>query len=207
MNEQERAANVQQAAAGDADALQRLIVHYHATLHGKVAAALDTHLRGRIEPDDILQQAYITAFKNIADCHFDGPGGFYKWLEAIVLNQLKDVQRALRRQKRDIGREVHSRPDATASYPGLISRLASTESTPSRRVARDEAIAGVMTCLARLSEDQRAVVRLRYLECLPVADVAARLGRPEETIHTLCSRGLRRLRELLGPITGYLTRG
>ena len=59
--------------------------------------------------EDILQQTYIAAFESIDDCQFDGPGGYHKWLDAIDFQVLFIVERDLRRQKRDIGREVHDR--------------------------------------------------------------------------------------------------
>ena len=53
---------VESAARGDADALQRLIVHYHAMLRAKVAAGIDTAIGRRIDADDVLQRAYIAVF-------------------------------------------------------------------------------------------------------------------------------------------------
>lgn len=206
MTERERAEQVRRAAAGDLDALQRLFVHYHGTLRRVVAAAIDPTLRRYVEPDDVLQQTYVAAFQNVAGRHFDGPGHLYKWLERIALNQLKDAQRALRRQKRDVAREVPDRPAPSASYPDLIQRLTAGDSTPSRQIARDEAIAAVMTSLARLGDEQRAVVRLRILEDVPVAEIARRLGKSDVAIYALCRRGLQSLKELLGSITRYLTR-
>jgi RNA polymerase sigma-70 factor (subfamily 1) len=206
MDEPERARQVQLAAAGDLDALQRLVVHYHAPLCGVVERAIEPTLRPYLDPEDVLQEAYVTAFKTVADCTFDGPGGFYKWLEKLAHNQLKPQQRALRRQKRDVARNVaHQRP-AGASYPDLLHRLASTESSPSRRVAKHEASAAVMASLARLTDDQRAVIRMRILEDRPAAEVATALGKSEPAVHMLCHRGLKELRRLLVSITRYLTR-
>lgn len=206
MDKQERAAQLERLAAGDVDAWQRLIVHYHSALYRAVAARIGPGLRQHLDPDDVLQQAYVAAFRAVADCRFVGPAGFYKWLERIALNQLKDAQRALRRQKRDIVREARAGPDLSASCPDLIQRLAASETTPSRQIARDEAVAAVLSCLARLSAEQRAIVRLRYLEGRSVADVAACLGKTEGAVHMLCHRGLKAMRELMVSLTRYLTR-
>ena len=207
MLERELAADVERVMVGDGDALQRLIIHYHATLYGVVAAAVDAGLRRRIDADDVLQQAYVAAFKGVAECRFNGPAGFYKWLEAIALSRLRDERRALRRQKRDVAREVRNTPDQTSRYTALIDRFARSESTPSRKVAREEAVAAVMSSLARLTDDQREVIRLRFLEERPVTEVAARLAKSDAAIHMLCHRGLKALRKLMVSITRYLTGG
>jgi RNA polymerase sigma-70 factor (ECF subfamily) len=206
MDEPQRAAQVELAASGDPDALQRLIVHYHAVLHRTVETAMGASLRRHFDPDDVLQQAYVAAFKSIAGCSFDGPGGFYKWLERAALNQLKDARRALKRQKRDVARDLTRRVTATTSYPGLLDRVAAPDSTPSRRLAKADAAAAVISCLARLTEDQRNVIRLRFLEGQSVPEVAAALGKSEPAVHMLCHRALKELRRLMVSITRYFTR-
>ncbi len=204
MTEAERTRQVQRAVAGDGNALQRLIVHYHGPLYGTVDGRMDAAVRRHVDPDDVLQQAYVSAFQAIKGCRFDGPGGFYKWLETIALNQLKEMQRNLRRQKRDIARRQTGSPAATTSYPDLLDRLTSPGSTPSRHLARREAAAAVISSLARLTDDQRQVIRLRFLEGRPVAEVAARLGKSETAIHGLCYRGLGRLGAPLASMRQYL---
>ena len=232
MDDGQLGALVRRAAGGDADALQRLIVLHHATLRAKLAGGIDTAVGRQIEAEDVLQRAYIAAFRAFGATagsppdrspkrergpadpepttppHFDSPAGFYKWLERIALNELKNQQRDLRRDKRDVRREVHDArgpADLTASYSGLIQRLTADESTPSRRIARDEAVAAVLSSLARLTEEQRAVIRLRFLEGRPVPEVAAALGKTEEAVHALCYRALKELRGVLGSITNYLS--
>ena len=205
MDERQRAEQVELAARGDADALQRLIVHYHAALRGTVQTAIDSALRRHVDPEDILQQAYIAAFRSAAGRSFTSPAGFYRWLERIALNQVKNRRRDLNRAKRDISRDVHRRSNASSSYGELIDRLASPESTPSRCIARAEATGAVMSCLARLGDDRRQVIRMRFLEGRAVADIADRLGKTQGAVHTLSHRGLKELRRLLVSITRYLT--
>ena len=200
------AAQVKLAAGGDADAWQHLVIHHYAGLRGVVTGAIDAAMRSRIDPDDILHQAYIVAFKSIGTVEFNSPEHFQNWLKRIALDRLKDAQRAHRRQKRDVGREAHERSDSTASYPDLVHRLAGSESTPSRQIAKAEAIAAVMSSLARLTDDQREVVRLRFLEDVPVAEIAQRLGKTETAVYTLCHRGLKSLRGFMVSITRYLTK-
>ena len=58
--------------------------------------------------------------------------------------------------------------------------------------------------LLQLPPRQRVVLVLRYWEQLSGAETAAELGWPENTVKSMASRGLRRLRELAGawPDTG-----
>jgi len=159
-----------------------------------------------VDPDDVLQEAYATAYRNAGGCHFDSPAAFYRWLERIAINKLIDQQKAYRAQKRGAG-ALHDVPCvARSSYPELIRRLPAPDSTPSYKVAKREAIAAMISSLARLTNDQRECVRLRFLEELSVSEVATRMGRTEGAVHTLCHRALKSLAELMGSITQYLSR-
>ncbi|WP_250035313.1 SigE family RNA polymerase sigma factor [Paractinoplanes maris] len=57
----------------------------------------------------------------------------------------------------------------------------------------------VLDALRDLPAKQRAAVVLRYLDDLPVHEVAAALGCSEGTVKSNASRGLDRLRRVLGP--------
>lgn len=183
----------------------------------RVVAGLEKAWRGRIEPEDVLQETYVSAFRALARSHpcsqpvgnesraraqktsglgFDDPRAFYKWLECIALRELRDAKRGCRRKKRDIRREV-GRPgpcDLGTTCTDLVQRVHDTGTSPSRAFSRQEAVAAVLTALARLSEEQRAVVRWRFVEDVPVAEIADRLGKPEEKM--LTSSNLRRTRRI-----------
>lgn len=206
MNDERVEEWVQQATAGDADALQLLLVHYHHQLATLVAGRIEPDVRALVEPEDVLQQAYAAAFAGVARCRFDGAGGFYKWLETIVLARLADLRRRLRSQKRDVRRHVPQQTLAQSTYD-LFGTVTAGDTTPSRAVVRNEAVAAVLSSLARLSEDRREVIRLRFLEGRSVAEVAERLGKSEGAVHQLCSRGLSDLRRHLEPLTARLSRG
>ena len=62
-----------------------------------------------------------------------------------------------------------------------------------------------MSCLARLTDDQRAVVKMRFLEGRAVTEIAAALDKTENAAHVICHRSLNELRQLMMSITHYLT--
>jgi RNA polymerase sigma-70 factor (ECF subfamily) len=55
--------------------------------------------------------------------------------------------------------------------------------------------------LARLPEDQRTALELRYLQGLPVGEVCRRMGRRTSSVANLLYRGLKALRGRLGDET------
>jgi DNA-binding NarL/FixJ family response regulator len=87
-----------------------------------------------------------------------------------------------------------------------LEELAGHSRTPSRSAARHEALAAVAAELEGLPEEQRQALRLRYMEGLPVLEIARRMQRSEGAIQQLCHRALRNLRDRLGASAQYFSR-
>ena len=137
MTQEQKARQLRRAVEGDADALQELIVDYHGALCRAVQRRMGARLRRHVDAEDVLQQAYIAAFRSVRRASFDAPGAFYKWLEQIALDRLRDAKRDLRRQKHDIGRNLSGAgAAATTSHVALVERLTADQSTPSRQPTR-----------------------------------------------------------------------
>jgi RNA polymerase sigma-70 factor (ECF subfamily) len=75
--------------------------------------------------------------------------------------------------------------------------LAADDSSPSQRVLWEERMLELAEALARLPEDQRTALELRYLEGLSVAEICGRMGRGTSSVANLLYRGLKALRERL----------
>lgn len=203
--------DLRRLADGDGDALQRMIVHCHSALVATVREALPTRYQQRVEPEDVLQETYAAAFRALTSQDgarpgdFANMGHFYKWLEAIALNQVRDTERAQRAQKRDIRRDRPQGPPLTDSYPRLFEQIADGDQTPSRKLAREETAAAIMISMARLSDDQRLVIRRRFLQNVPFEEIARELGKSRDAVYILCHRGLTKLRTLLTSAASDLT--
>jgi len=196
------------AIDGDGDAIQQLVVGFHGALCTFVSQRMTPEMRRLIEPEDVLQEAYAAAFKTIRGCRFEGPAAFYGWLEAIAASQLARLRRERATAKRGGDRAQAVQPMRRAggtTYPSLLERFSSPGATPSRCVAGREASAAIVSSMARLTDEQRAVVRMRFLEGRSVGDVATALSKSEAAVHMLCHRALKSLRVFVGSISRFLT--
>jgi RNA polymerase sigma-70 factor, ECF subfamily len=189
---------IKEACLGDQEAVRRLLVLYHPRLKARLLRQMDATMRSKIEPEDILQQVYLEAFKAIGYFQYQGKDSFLRWLYAILDRKLIDEHRAERAERRDVRREVKAIPAGAqqTTYIDLMARVMASSGTPSQDVRKDEALGVLAACLAGLPEHYREVLRMRFIEGRPVADVAKALKRSIGSVHMICHRALRLLREL-----------
>lgn len=130
------------------------------------------------EADDVAQDAFVTAFRSIAD--FRGEGTFAAWLRRIA------ARLWLRRLQRD--RRLAALAQAEAPV---------TEFAPAAdgRIDLDGA-------LKALSAPERLCVSLCYGAGLSHAEAAEALNLPLGTVKSHVKRGLERLRNRLAPDAG-----
>lgn len=188
---------IQSARSGDEDAVRRLLVMYHPRLKGRLLHQMDPVMRSKIEPEDILQQVYLEAFRAIGQFQYQGKDSFLRWMYAILDRKLIDEHRAMRAERRDVRREVKTGPSGgqQTTFVDLMTRVMATGGTPSQAVRKEEALGVLGACVATLPEHYRMVIQMRFIEGRSVSDVAQRLKRSIGSVHMICHRALRQLRE------------
>jgi RNA polymerase sigma-70 factor (ECF subfamily) len=187
------------AVRGDGAARQELLSRHRARLRAMVAARLDRRLAARLDPSDVVQEALAEAARRLDDYLRDRPLLFYPWLRQLAWDRLvKEHCAHLVRARRSVRREapdVLGLPDESVAE--LAQRLADSASSPSRHAERVELQGRVRAVLARLGAADREVLVLRYLEQLPLREVAAVLGVSQSAVKMRHFRALERLQALL----------
>jgi RNA polymerase sigma-70 factor (ECF subfamily) len=186
-------------ASGDAAARNGLLDRHRSRLRRMIDVHLDDRLRTRLDPSDVVQETLAEAAGRLSDFARRRPLPFYPWLRAIAWDKLRQLrQHHLQTQKRSVLREVPGRLGLpNSSVMELAQRLVASNSSPSQRLIRDELRQRVRQALDQLSERDREVLILRYLEQLPPRDAVAVLGISEDAYMKRHLRALARLRTLL----------
>ena len=193
------------AAEGDHQAFESLVRRYEIRLRRDVDAYLRRKLRPESAPllsaDDVLQETYVAAHERLKDFEFEKSGLFYHWLFAIAKNMARDGMKRLGTQKRG-GRQKRlatTQVDReTSRLVDILQDLAITSHTPSRSAMNHEAAVAVARALEQMPPEYAEALRLRYVEQMPVAQMAEKLGRTVGAVHQLCHRALGSLRDTLG---------
>jgi RNA polymerase sigma-70 factor, ECF subfamily len=195
---------LQAARAGDGAALGQLLELYRNYVRLLARLQLDRRLRGKGDPSDLVQEAFLAASRTFGEFRGTTEAELVEWLRQILASKLVDLaRRYLRTDRRDVRLERQLAADLDDSSRALGAALAAPGSSPSERALRREQAVLLADAIKSLPADYGEVIILRHLEGLPLAEVAARMGRTVESVKKLWVRGIARLREsLAGPQSG-----
>ena len=206
-SDQRQADLVQRAVGGDELALTLLLRDSRKRMCIYLSGRVPADLRGTIDPDDVVQDAHVEVYRNIGRLDATEPEAFDRWVKTISIRKLRDRIRRRRAAKRGGGRvEVEGeRGNVEDSMIGLLDLVAASNHTPSRSVARAEAIQAVQAALDELPEHYRQANWMVHIDGTPVAEAAKRVGRTDRAVHGLIRRGMGMLGQILESSTRFLS--
>lgn len=173
----------------------RALPHYAEELRRMARARVTPELRGMLDPSDLVQQTMLIACAKIDQFRGTTHAEFRAWLRTILR---RAMGRALRRSlDRRHGRTVFEgqRPGELRSDPWAA--LIAEDTSPSECAGRAEELLRLAAAMATLPRDQRTAIELHHFQSLPMAEVAARMGRTSTAVAGLIFRGGRSLRRAL----------
>jgi RNA polymerase sigma-70 factor (ECF subfamily) len=185
---------------GDCEALAELFSLHRDRLWGIVNFRLDRRLAGRIDADDVLQEAYLRASERMERFLHDASQSCFVWLRLIVTQTMIDIHRRhLGSQSRDARREtsIDVRWDSASTSASLSFSLAGRLTSPSNAAMRAELVQQLDAALAAMSDLDREVLALRHHEQLTNRETALVLDMTEQAASLRYIRALERLKKLL----------
>ena len=192
---------------GDEQALAELFDHFRPRLKRMVELRLDPRLKGRVDASDVLQETFVQAFRDIHKFELREGASFVGWLKAIAENRLMDAIKTFQRKKRggDFNR-VGAADPYRSSIADFVAILEDEADSPSRMVAKDEAIDAMEIAIAGLPEDQRQAVQLRCIKGLSVDQTAKAMNKTASAVRSLVHRAKQALQQSMYRSSIWLTK-
>jgi RNA polymerase sigma-70 factor, ECF subfamily len=159
------------AQRGDRQAFGELYRRYARTVHGLLLARLPPE-----DADDLLHEVFLRAMARIGTLR--DPAAFPAWLRALARNAAHDLWRTPRRR---------------AAHDELPENLAAAERP-------DGEAWQVLARIRALPRAYRETLMLRLVEGMSGPEIAARTGLTPDSVRVNLSRGMRKLRALLGEV-------
>ena len=192
------------ALGGDCGALAELFERHRGRLEQMVRVRLDRRLQGRLDPADVLQDAYLDVARRFKEYAADPALPFFLWLRLLTGQRLVDLHRQhLGAKMRDAGREVSPRQGGFPheSSESLAELLLGRQTSPSGAAVRAETQARVQEALSAMDPLDREVLVLRHFEMLSNDETAQVLGLKPSAASNRHIRALKRLKEIMAEAT------
>lgn len=178
-SEKRRAAELdelaQRTATGDRQAFESI---YHL-----MADDLYAYVRGQCRNDavaeDIVANVFLKAWRS-AKSYRPGSRTFHAWMFTIARNELFDYWRSSQRTQPMAGLDI------------------TDEDTGTEEADPQEVRALVTRAMAKLTDEQRQVVVLRYFGNMSHEEIAAIMGKREGAVRALLMRAMRNMRKVVG---------
>jgi RNA polymerase sigma factor (sigma-70 family) len=163
---------VSRCKKGDKEAFHRLYdLHARAMLNVSMRVVNNRH-----DAEDILQEAFLSAFGNIGK--FTGKSSFGSWLKRIVINRSIDFIR--KRKLNLVSMDENFDAPETEEMPGVVYEIET-----------------VRECIKELPDGYRIVLSLYLFEDYSHKEIADTLGITEGTSKSQYKRAKEKLKQLI----------
>ncbi len=173
-------------AIGELDDIDALVRNYRARLLRFVTFSTGDPDLAETITQDCLLKAYN------ARASFRGDSSLNTWLTSIAVNLIRDHQRT---QKFKFWKQARA---SAVDVTDVASFIATDESTQETRLIAKQQVARLSGIIDTLSANQRTVFLMKFSDEMDLADIAAAMGMPVNTVKTHLHRALKAVRAQLG---------
>jgi RNA polymerase sigma-70 factor (ECF subfamily) len=160
-----------------------------------VRLRMDPRMTARVDPSDVLQEAYLDAARQIGSYLEQPKVDAYVWLRGLTWERLLNLQRShLGAQCRTVRREISLPPESSVH---LANQLLAQGPSPSQGLVQEELRQLVQQGLSRLETNDREMILMRHFEDLTNREAAQALGLSDSAATMRYGRALFRLKEIL----------
>jgi RNA polymerase sigma-70 factor, ECF subfamily len=161
-----------------------------------IDSRLGSVLRGKVEPQDVLQELAVKSLHDLPAADFSVLDPF-QWLCHLAEQCVIDGHRRFAADKRDARREVSGNVRIGEASQELNALLIASMTSPTQAVVRNERQRKIDEALAAMPREHREILRMRYQEGLSTKAIAQRLGKSHGALRVLLTRLVRRLEVLV----------
>jgi RNA polymerase sigma-70 factor (ECF subfamily) len=188
---------IQGAAHGDSGCLDTLLARYHARLLRMLRLRLDPRLQGRVDPSEVLRQAYAEIGPRLTEYVANPDRPIYLWLRELAGQKLEVAHSQQLGAPAGRGVSLFRGALPAVSPAALAAQLLGRAAGPSEAATRAGLKIRIQEALNGMEALDREVLALRHFEQLSNAETAQVLGLKEAATSNRYVRALERLHGIL----------
>ena len=179
---------VRRVQRGDKRAFDLLVLKYQQ----KVAGVVSRYLHNQADIQDVVQEAFIKAYRAMPK--FRGDSAFYTWLYRIAINTAKNY--LVSRSRRPPGSDVDA---AVAEQLDVGERLQS-RATPEELLMMEEVETAVWDAINALPDELRTAITLREIDGMSYEEIAQAMDCPVGTVRSRIFRARETIDGVIQPL-------
>jgi RNA polymerase sigma-70 factor (ECF subfamily) len=185
---------IDRARRGMPDAIGRIFEVARGHLTDLADRELPPDVRAKIGPSDVVQETAVDVHRDFAQFTGRTPEECFAWLREILRHNVVD---AIRRYRDTLKRSTAREVSLTAASGSGGQAFMDGHRLPDGSAIRREEATVLKDTMARLPDDYRRVLELRYWRGLSFVAMAPELGRSPDAVRKLWYRALEQLQEEL----------
>jgi len=170
--------------SGDEDAAAEVFNRFAGRLIGLARTRLDTRVRRKVDPEDVMQSVFRSFFVRQAKGQFDLGGWDSLWnlLVRITLRKCGRQIKAFHTKGRDVGREMSAAVSDQTSHRQW--EAIAREPTPEEAVSLTDSVERIMRDL----DERRQKMLVLRLQRFTVPEISQQVGCTERTVHRVLGK-------------------
>jgi RNA polymerase sigma-70 factor, ECF subfamily len=177
---------VRRAKEGEASAFDTLILRYQGALYGVLYNIVLNHA----DAEDLLMESLLKAYRSLPN--FRGDASFYTWLYRIAYNLALNHRSKRRTYEKVVEPQAVEEPELDPTLQAADPKSDTVQSLVGKELENK-----LNECLARLSDDHRAVVTFYDIQGLSHAEIASVMKCSEGTIRSRLHHAHKLLQKML----------
>lgn len=178
---------VKQYLDGDESCAEEIVRRMSGRVLGMILMRMGPDLRAKVDPEDLLQEVWLEAFRSLHTFDVSRGTPFGAWLATIVRRM---ISRALRGGNPTPLLAKHGSGSTERTVTTLL-RGSLEQSTPSMKFSRAESVQRLVDAVGDLPTEHQDVVSGYWFEECNAAEIADRMGKSRGAVYMILMRANR----------------
>lgn len=180
--------------------LDEMFEQFGPRLRSLIYLRIDPRIRARIDPSDVIQEAFADAIKRYPAYEQEAGMTPYIWLRFLTLQQLLIAHRkhlSVKARSASVELPLEVIRAMSIETDSVVERLLAADSSPSGKAVRNEELQMLTLAVEQMEPIDREILVLRHFEQLEFAEIAAVLEKSYDTVASRYRRSLKKLGTIL----------
>lgn len=180
--------------------LEEMFEKFRPRLRALIEMRIDRRIRARLDPSDVIQEAFADAVRRYQSYRPEGGMSPYLWLRFLTLQQLLIAHRkhlSVKARTATLESPLDVIQAMSVEADSVVESLLGAGSSPSEKAVRNEELQQLAVSIEQMDSVDREILVLRHFEQLEFSEISTILDMSYDAVSSRYRRSLRKLGAVL----------